>query len=168
MFIGWPLYWKLARMLVGRVLGHLVVWLVSSPNNTLSAAIDSNMESENQFKCDNANKKQQIWAMWELQSYFQTQTQTQTRAQKDRHGEGIANQWAGHAQSMQTSKQTNTQTFNRAKPARSSAMQMKELRALSPALGSRKAASLTVRICRRQRANAKAQMQRDILLRRAN
>ena len=60
LFIGWPLYWKLARMLVGRVLGHLVVWLVSSPNNTLSAAIDSNMESENQFKCDNANKKQQI------------------------------------------------------------------------------------------------------------
>ena len=132
-------------MLIGRALGQLVVWLVSSPNYTLRAAIDSNMESES-----NASKKTTNMSNVRIAKLF-----PDADADADAHAERQAQRGNCESASKPCAKRTNKQTnkhaeFNRAKPALSSSMQMKELRALSPALGSRKAASLTVRICRRQ------------------
>jgi hypothetical protein len=132
-------------MLIGRALGKLVVWLVSSPNYTLCAAIDSNMESES-----NASKKTTNMSNVRIAKLF-----PDADADADAHAERQAQRGNCESASKPCAKRTNKQTnkhaeFNRAKPALSSSTQMKELRALSPALGSRKAASLTVRICRRQ------------------
>ncbi len=104
MFIGWPLYWK---FVVGCSLPvRLANWLSGwSAHQTTPCSLRS-IATWN-LKAMRA-KKQQIWVMWKLQSFF-FQTQTQTRTQKERHREGIANQRASHVQSAQTNKQTNTQ-----------------------------------------------------------
>ena len=157
-FIGWPLYWKLAIgcSLAARLANWLSGW---SAHQTTPCALRS-IATWN-LKAMRA-KKQQIWAMWELQSYFQTQTQTQMRTQKDRHREGIANQRASHVQSAQTSKQTNTQNSIALNQRYPRLRKWKSYARWVPRWALGRQRRWRSGSAEGKRANAKAQMQRDI------
>jgi hypothetical protein len=96
-------------MLIARALGQLVVWLVSSPNYTLLAAIDSNMESES-----NASKKTTNMSNVKIAKFFFPD------ADADAHAERKTQRGNCESASKPCTKRTNKQTnkhseFNRAK-----------------------------------------------------